>query len=155
RLAYKLLGAQAAFVAGLLSAAVPLTILFATRCMSEVASAPCLVGAVLLTLPPTTPRPAAFGRLLALFACPFRFQNGIVAAGLLAFLAAQKPRYLAWWYAGGAAVVALAGGLLDALTWGSPFHSLATYVAFNISGKAAAFGVAPFWFYATALARST
>jgi hypothetical protein len=129
--------------------------LFATRCMSEVASAPCLVGAALLTLAPTTPRRVALGGMLALLACLFRFQNGIVAAGLLLAVVAQRPRSLAWWYAGGAAIVAAAGALLDAITWGSPFHSLVTYVEFNLSGRAEAFGVAPFWFYGAALARST
>jgi hypothetical protein len=129
--------------------------LFATRCMSEVASAPCLAGAALLALAPTTPRRAALGGMLASLACFFRFQNGLVAVGLFVLLVAQKPRVAAWWYAAGGALVALAGGALDALTWGRPFHSLLTYVEFNLSGKTEAFGVAPFWFYATALARST
>jgi hypothetical protein len=154
RLAGKLRGSDAALVAGILGAAFPLSLLFATRCMSEVASAPCLLGAAILTRAPT-PRRAGFGGALAALACFLRFQNGIVAVGLFVLLLLEKPRTLAGWYAAGAAVVAAAGGMLDALTWGQPFHSLFAYVGFNLSGKADAFGVAPFWFYATALARST
>jgi hypothetical protein len=148
-------GPEAALVAGILVAGFPLTMLFATRCMSEVASAPLLVGAVLLTMPPATARRAAIGGMLAGLACFFRFQNGIVAAGLFAFMLARKPRSSAFWYAGGVGLAAAAGGLLDALTWGRPFHSLVTYVEFNLSDRAKAFGVAPFWFYATSFARST
>jgi hypothetical protein len=155
RLAHKLRGAEAALAAGCLSVGFPLATLFATRCMSEVASAPCLVGAALLALAPTTPRRAALGGMLAAMACFFRFQNGIVAAGLFVVLVVQKPKTAAFWYAAGAAIGAVAGGLLDALTWGSPFHSLIANVGFNLSGKAEAFGVAPFTFYATVLAQST
>jgi GPI mannosyltransferase 3 len=155
RLAEKLRGPEAALAAGLFSAGFPLSTLFATRCMSEIASGPCLVGAALLTLAPTTARRAAFAGMLALAACSFRVQNAIVAAGLFAMLVAQRQAMAARWYAVGAAGGAAAGGLLDTLTWGSPFHSLVANVGFNLSGKADAFGVAPFGFYATALGSST
>src|SRR5262249_35182978 len=67
--AEKLRGPEAALAAGLFSAGFPLATLFATRCMSEIASGPCLLGAVLLTLAPTTARRAALGGMLALVAC--------------------------------------------------------------------------------------
>jgi hypothetical protein len=150
-------GRRAALAAGMLGACFPLSLLFATRCMSEMASAPCLLGALLLAFAPgASLRRAALGGMLAALACVFRFQNGIVAAGVGVLVFVRRPRAEGLAYAGGALVVAALGALLDTLTWGGPFHSLATYVEFNLmSDKASAFGVASPSFYLTALGRST
>jgi len=44
--------------------------------------------------------------------------------------------------------VALALGVLDAITWGSPWQSMVGYMRFNLGGGAARmFGTAPWWFY--------
>jgi len=52
---------------------------------------------------------------------------------------------------GGFATVAACLGLLDWLTWGSPFHSLLAYFEFNvIDNGAARFGTSPFaWYLST------
>jgi hypothetical protein len=148
RLAGRLRGPKAAALAGILAVSFPLTILFGTRCMSEIASAPCILGAVLLLLEPTAPRRSmAAGMLLAL-ACFFRFQNGLIAVGLFVVLLVERRGTAARWYVAGAALVGAAGGLLDYAVWGGPFHSLVAYLRFNLSGQAERYGVAPPWFYA-------
>lgn len=49
--------------------------------------------------------------------------------------------------------VVIALGLLDWLTWGTPFHSVLAYFSFNVAeGGSARYGVEPFGWYATSLA---
>lgn len=90
----------------------------------------------------------ATGALLGLgFA--FRYQEGLILLGVVLFLLIQRrgrslPMLLA-----GAAIPALAVGLLDGATWGEPFHSLFAYLRANVlEGAAARFGSMPGWFYA-------
>ncbi|WP_245772553.1 glycosyltransferase family 39 protein [Myxococcus fulvus] len=78
-----------------------------------------------------------------------RYPSAIcVLTALLYLLVARRWRMLAFTCLGGL-VVAAGLGLLDHLTWGSPFHSFFTYVRFNVlSGEAAArFGSAAPGFY--------
>ncbi len=88
------------------------------------------------------------GALLGL-AFAFRYQDGLVAVGAALFLLGERrarelPDLLA-----GAAVPFLGVGLLDALTWGVPFHSLFAYLDANVmQGAAGRFGAMPAWFYA-------
>jgi phosphatidylinositol glycan class B len=88
------------------------------------------------------------GALLGL-ATAFRYQEALVAVGVVAFLVAERrwralPPLLL-----GATVPMLAVGLLDQLTWGTAFHSLLTYLHANLAENAAGrFGVMPVWFYA-------
>ncbi|MFY2559871.1 glycosyltransferase family 39 protein [Corallococcus terminator] len=82
-----------------------------------------------------------------------RYPSAIcVVAALLWLMAARRWRLLAFTCLGGLAVAA-GLGLLDHLTWGSPFHSFFKYVRFNVlSGEAAArFGSAAPRFYALPL----
>jgi phosphatidylinositol glycan class B len=151
RLADKLRGPRAALVAGVLGLTFPAALLFGTRCLSEIASAPCLVGATLLVLEPTNSRRVFAAGMLAALACFLRFQNGIIALGLLLVLLMPRRFALAARYVCGGALIGVAGALLDYLSWGQPFHSLAAYVRFNLSAEAAKYGVAPWWFYAKAI----
>src|SRR5207245_1390548 len=67
-----------------------------------------------------------------------------VLAALVWLIGARRGRVLLGACVGGA-VVALGLGALDWLTWGRPFHSVWTYLDFNVfSGRAAViFGRAP------------
>jgi phosphatidylinositol glycan class B len=147
RIAEKLGGAEAAVLCGALAAVFPPSIVYGSRCMTEMASAPLCVIAVLLVLD-TNRWKLALGGCLAALAIYLRFQNGIITVALLGWLLAQRRGSDALYYAAGALVIGLAGGVLDLFTWGAPFHSLATYVRFNlIEGRSADFGVEPFTYY--------
>src|SRR5262249_27227099 len=77
-----------------------------------------------------------------------RYQNGLVAVGLGAALLVSPRRRLALAFVAGGALGLLGGELLDWVTWGRPFHSLAAYLRYNlIEGKSAAYGVSPWWYY--------
>ncbi len=61
----------------------------------------------------------------------------------------RYPRRQAMLMMAAGASVVVAAGLLDWATWGAPFKSLWHYVVVNlVEGKAAEFGVSPWYFYA-------
>jgi hypothetical protein len=147
RLAERLAGLPAALLAGALLAAFPPALVFGGRCLSESASAPLVVFAALVALSPGR-RAALFAGGLIGLAVLVRYQNGLLAAGLLLLLLARRRWRDALWCAVAGMGVGLAGGLLDWATWGAPFHSLRVYVRFNlIEGKSAEYGVDPFGYY--------
>ncbi|RKH45919.1 mannosyltransferase, partial [Corallococcus llansteffanensis] len=85
-----------------------------------------------------------------------RYPSALFVLGALGWLVgARRWRVLAFTCVGGVGV-ALGLGLLDWLTWGTPFHSFLAYVRFNVlSGEAAAaFGASPAEFYAQPLLRA-
>jgi GPI mannosyltransferase 3 len=154
RIAEALAGPTAAILAGLLGATFPGSLIYGHRCMNEMASAPLLAVAVWLWLSSDRRRLLAAG-VLASLAVFLRYQNGLVALGLLVLLLVQRRRD-AVPYAVGAALGGLAGGALDWLTWGRPFHSLLAYLQYNVvEGKSAAYGVSPFSYYAQVAWSST
>ena len=147
RLGEKLGGAEAGVLCGVLAAVFPPSIVYGSRCMTEMGSGPLCLIAVLLSFGASRRKLALAGALagLALF---LRYQNGIVVVGLLGWLLARRRGRDALAYTAGAVVAVLAGGLLDLVTWGAPFHSFVTYVRFNlIEGHAADFGIMPFYYY--------
>ena len=86
--------------------------------------------------------------LLASLAIFLRYQNGIIAAGLVIALLASGRRRDAIMFGAGGLVGLLGGELLDWITWGQPFHSLFAYLQYNlIQGKAAEYGVSPWSYY--------
>ena len=142
-------GASAGVLCGVLAALFPPSIVYGSRCMSEMASGTLCVVAVLLALGRQQWKLALAGCVAAL-AIFVRYQSGIVALGLFAWLVMQRRRREALVYATAALVTGLAGGLLDWLTWGAPFHSFVTYVRFNlVEGQSANFGTEPFSYYFT------
>jgi hypothetical protein len=85
-------------------------------------------------------------------ACVLRYQNGLVVLVLLAALPLERRWREMFAFLSAGAGVAVGGGLLDWVTWGSPFHSLVAYVDFNVlRSGAASFGVEPFTYYMVTL----
>jgi GPI mannosyltransferase 3 len=146
-------GPTASLAAGILAASFPISLLFGTRCMPEVASGPLVLGAALLALggsDPSVNRARIGGALMAL-ACFFRYQNGLIAAVFLGALLWRRQWRQAAGFGQGAAALSLLGGMLDLLTWGRPFQSLRVYLSFNLFHSGSSFGVQPIWFYARSL----
>jgi len=78
----------------------------------------------------------------------FRYQEGLVAAGLALWLLRQRRGRELPLLVLGAAIPALAVGMLDWLTWGAPFKSLVEYFHANlVLGVADRQGVEPSNFY--------
>ncbi len=147
RVGEKLAGAEGAVLSGVLAALFPPSIVYGSRCMTEMASGPVIVVAVLLALDSKRWKLVLAGCMAAL-AIFLRYQNGLITVGLLGWLVAERRRSDALAYAVGAAVTVLAGGVLDLFTWGAPFHSFSTYVLTYVrdnlaQGKSGNFGVEP------------
>jgi hypothetical protein len=147
RIAEQLGGSEAMLLCGVLAALFPPSIVYGSRCMTEMASAPLCTLAVLLVLA-RLPWKLVLAGCLAGIAIFLRYQNGLIAAGLLLWLIMHQRRSDAFAYTCGALVVGLAGGFLDLFTWGAPFHSFVTYIRFNlVEGGSAAFGIESLDYY--------
>jgi hypothetical protein len=131
RIAEKLGGPEAAVMCGILSAAFPPSIVYGSRCLSENPSGSLIAIAVLLMLDRQQWKLVMAGCLAGLVIF-LRYQNMVVTVALLGWLLAQRRGRDAIAYAAGAAIVGLAGSVLDLFTWGAPFHSLLTYLHFNL-----------------------
>jgi len=123
-------------------------IYFAPRAMSETAAAlPILLAFVLASEPRLGRAKAPLAGALAALACMFRLQSAVFLPGLLAALHARGKRPLR------AAAIALGAGaflfgLIDRLTWGGWFSSVAVYLRANVlEGLASAQGTAPLSYY--------
>ena len=147
-LASKLMGERAGDFAALLTAFAPLALLLDFRCTTEAASAPLVLLALLAMI---DARMARAGACLALLVF-LRPTNAILGLTAAAWLLLTGKFRDSGRLALGALPVTLAGGLLDWITWGSPFHHLVEYVRFNwTESGAASFGVEGPWTYGRTL----
>jgi hypothetical protein len=151
RLATRLASARAGFVAALVLGALPASVVFGYRTLSESVSAPLIVLSALLLFERSSRRAVLSGIWVSLAAL-LRYQNALFGlVSLLWLLRQRRLREAALFSAAGLATL-LAGGALDWPSWGRPFHSLLAYVDFNLlRGGASTFGVEPFWYYAQSL----
>ncbi len=131
-------------IAGLLPAAAMDLIYFGPRTLSEVVAAHILVIGLYLATSGRDWRRLAWAGLCLGLAAMIRIQLAPAVALILAWPAAAG--YRARWPAllSGTAAAVLASGGLDALTWGTAFHSTWRNFAVNmLEGAAADNGVAP------------
>ena len=144
------LGASA--LAGVAGAAVfsltAMPIYFGPRALSENASATAVAFGLALALPSeASVRGRIAGAALLALATAFRIQNAVFAAGLIAILWAQRrPAALT-----GAAVALGAGaavyGLVDLVTWGSPFRSAIRNIQANLALSSDPNATAATWYF--------
>jgi phosphatidylinositol glycan class B len=145
--ARRLAGKSAALLVAFAFACFPPLLVYSHRTLQEAASAP-LVMAVPFCLLARTPRAAAWAGIAVGLATLLRFQCALLCVVFCAGLILEKRWAELWAYVAGGGAVALAGGLLDWLTWGRPFHSFQTYVEFNlVKNGASTFGVSPRSYY--------
>ena len=150
-LAHRHGGLLAALLAGTIVALHPAVLLLGHRALSEVVSAPLLLGAVLLA-GRTGARAAAAAGLVAGLAVFVRYQNGLALPVLLAMLLHAQRFEDAKFLVLGACAAAVLGGALDWLTWGAPFAAFLNYLTFNCAHSADRFGSeAPWFYFSTAL----
>jgi GPI mannosyltransferase 3 len=87
------------------------------------------------------------GGLLLSVAVGLRLQAGFFCVGALLW-AWRCHRVAPWALLISLLVGAALFGVVDAVTWGRPFHSALTYLQFNlVDGRASEYGTAPWWFY--------
>lgn len=139
-------GEPAVVLAGVASAMFPALVLFGSKCMTETVSAPLLGLAALLALDRRPTHLLAAGAVAAL-SIFVRYQNGIFALGLFALVVSERRWKDAGLFAVAGAIVGVAGGMLDAATWGTPFHSFVQYTRFHAEGRSAPWGTSETLYY--------
>ena len=169
RMAQAWVGIFALALLGVTASVFPAGLIYGSRAMAEVASAPFLAWGLWLLWPwgmgragkaaAYSAEPAMGGRwngmrrlilagVLFGLATLLRYQSGILLAPVLVIVAARRSLRTAAVVAAGMAAVLLPGGLLDWVTWGRPFQSLIVYLRFNlVDGGANQWGVAKRGFY--------
>jgi hypothetical protein len=147
RLAYMLAGRRAALLAGAFGGFFSVSLLLGSRCSTEMASAPLLIGSYLLASRSGRARQLLAGGLVGL-SIFLRYQNGLVALGIPAILVSERRYKDAIEFSAAVAILWLLGGLLDWYTWGHPFHAVRKYLYFNLMKSAKKYGAYPFTYYA-------
>ncbi len=151
-------GRVAAACAGVICLVHPLVLFTSYRTMSEgVAGSLLLCAAALLDrLGPSGRRRVLLAGLVVGLGVFVRYQLGLVVVLCFVQLLVERRRRDLALFLAGAVAAGLAGGLLDWLTWGAPFHSFWTYVHFNfLQDGAIYYGVEGWDFYAVHLWRVT
>ena len=153
RLAQRRLGLPAAIVTGLLCALWYQLLYFAPVVMTETLATYCALWAILIAddndrNDANMPRRlAAAGALFALAVC-LRFQYAPALVPAVIWQCGRDRRRWMPVIAGGLAVVLLAGGVLDATTWGTPFQSVwLNFVRNATQGVSAGMGTEPWSYY--------
>lgn len=146
-LAYTLAGTRGALLAGLLGGFFPASLLLSSRALSEVATAPVLLGSYLLACRTGDQKRLLMAGALAGLAICMRYQSGVIACGILAIVVSERRFKDALWFSAGASALGVMGGLLDWVTWGKPFYAFKKYLYFNLKKSGAKFGRYPFGYY--------
>jgi GPI mannosyltransferase 3 len=157
RAAFAAFGMRGAVVAAFVSTTWFELVYFAPKALNEVVAGNCLVVGALLVESivrlrrggedPRARSVIAATALLTL-AAMLRIQLAVSAFAAFAFLIWPLPMRLRWRAIITGAVVVLAAGMLDAITWNYPFQSFVENVRINILvGRSAAYGTAPWYAY--------
>jgi len=122
-------------------------IYFAPSVLTEVLAAHCAILAIYLGEQTGRRGLLLIGGLAGLTVClRYQYAPGMAAAILWRYRLSWGS--WRWLFAGGLAVVVPVAGVLDALTWGTPFQSIWLHVLRNsIQGVSAGMGVEPAAFY--------
>jgi phosphatidylinositol glycan class B len=152
RLAGRIGGETARIPAGLLAAALPVGIVFGSRALADPIAGSALVWAWALGSGTPDARNARWAGALLAIAFLLRLQTGIFLGALPALAIARGKRRVAEQIALGAGAVLLAGGVLDAATWGAPFHPIFGFLGAMGGRRGPSDGI---WFYPLHLARSS
>ena len=152
RMAERRFGLVPAILAGLLAALATETVYFAPVVLTEPLATDTALLAIWLGDAAGDDRVSRRRLLLAglLFglACALRYQYAPVLGVAALVQHGRTPRRLAVVAAGGLAVVALALGVLDGITWGAPFQSVWLNYRFNVlHGVSGAMGTQGWYFY--------
>lgn len=156
RIAERVRGKEAAWVAGLFCAVSPQAIYFAPVIMTDPLAANCALLALAIGLDARGNRRTSLlaGMMFGL-AATLRYQlaPALALAALCQF--GRDRRTLGWVVAGGITVVLLGLGGVDAATWGVPFQSVWLNFQRNaLQGVSDAMGTSPWTLYLTYLAVS-
>jgi GPI mannosyltransferase 3 len=130
-LARRLAGERAAILTGLLASAAAPLVVFGSRTFAETASAPLLVGALLLAQSRGRAQAASAGALATLAAL-LRYENGLFVAGLLALLFVRRRRSDAGAFGLSTLAVVVTSGAIDWITLGAPFRALRAELQENV-----------------------
>jgi phosphatidylinositol glycan class B len=150
RLGRRRAGTLGGWVAVLAVGCLPLYVVVSGRTLGEALSVPLLVVAAEALSRDERPRGSGIlgGAALGL-AFVVRYGSLPAVAAALAWVAARRRWALLGWTAVGLGAVLLALGALDWASWGSPWHSVGAWFAFNVgsSGAARQFGAEPAGYY--------
>src|SRR4029453_9855759 len=150
RLGRRRAGALGGWVTVLAVAFLPLYVVVAGRTLGEALSAALLlVAAEALSRQENVRRSGVLGGAALGLAFVVRYGSLPAVAAALAWVAVRRRWALLGWAVVGLGVVLLALGALDWASWGSPWHSVGAWFAFNVgsSGAARTFGAEPPGYY--------
>jgi len=152
RLAWAFAGASVSWGVALLIALHPAFAVVGAQPLAEVPASAALLGASALALAPGSGSRRHARNLGIALAMTMMLRMQLIPAVvvlLIAIALRSRQREQAWDDGArlhgllGALIVLAAFGLLDTLTWGSPFQPAKAYLAFNLHGGATGFGVMP------------
>jgi GPI mannosyltransferase 3 len=150
RLGRRRAGTLGGWVTVLAVAFLPLYVVVSGRTLGEALSVPLLLVAAEALSRDERPRGSgSLGGAALGLAFVVRYGSLPAVAAALGWVAARRRWVLLGWTAVGLGAVLLALGLLDWASWGSPWHSVGAWFAFNVgsSGAARTFGVEPAGYY--------
>ena len=146
-LARRIGGERAAILTGLLASMCAPLVAFGSRTFPETMSVPLVVGAALLLEGKSERRALAAGTL-ALVATLLRYEEGVIAAGLLVFVLGRRRASEQKAFVIGGAVVFALGQILDWATIGAPFRALLADLRVNfLSAEPWTYGKAVLFYY--------
>jgi hypothetical protein len=148
RWAERVFGLRGAVITGVTCAVWYELVYFAPKAMPEVVAGGVLAAGVLFANREPTRRNLLAGALLLALAAMLRIQLAPAAGVCFLYMLRHAPWRLRGEALAVAASVALAFGIVDALTWGTPFGSFIGNIRANlVEGRSRDYGMAPWYAY--------
>ena len=150
--AHRIGGSWAAVICAAWCAVFPMSLFSSHRVLTSGLSGTLLMVVLALHLSPTR-RNQFYAGLVSGIAFLVRYQSGLflVVIGLVLLARRRHHEFVAYFV--GATTVVFAGGMIDWISWGVPFHSIFMYLHFNLflGGAGKLFGNMETTFYAQKL----